>query len=174
MRILWCITGGGFMLEESCNAIIEMAKKHDITLAYSKAGREVAEMYGFSKTLKKVRETICEEKQGASSPIVCKLGRFELIVISPCTANTTAKIATGIADSLVSNIAAQSLKSGKKVVVVPTDINRDVDTVIPSGKKIHLKCQDIDIENAKKMDGMENIVVAKNPKEVKNLVKNVD
>jgi len=159
------------MLEETCQAIAEIVKRHEVTLALSKAGEEVVWMYGKTNALKKaVREIIHEEYQGASSPLVCKLGSFDLIVISPCTANTTAKIAYGIADSLVSNIAAQALKTGKKVVAVPTDLEKNVDTMIPSGKKIKIQCRKVDLENVKRLEDMENIVVVKKPMDVEKFV----
>ncbi|MFH1125970.1 MAG: flavoprotein [Candidatus Altiarchaeota archaeon] len=175
MRILWCITGGGYMLEESCRAVIELSVCHDVTVAFSRAGREVATMYNHLRKIEKaVDKTVYEEKQGYSSPLVCKLGQFDLIVISPCTANTVAKIVCGIADSLVSNIAAQALKSGKVLAVLPTDIKKGVTTAIPSGKRIKLKCRKIDFENSRSLKKVKNVKVFKHPKDIIRLVKNVD
>jgi dihydromethanopterin reductase (acceptor) len=175
MKVLWCITGGGYMLEESCKALEQLDDCCEVTVAFSKAGREVTDMYGLSDRIKKcAAKIIYEEDQGSSSPIVCKVGRYDKVVVSPCTANTTAKIVLGIADSLVTNIVSQALKSGRKVIIVPTDIDRDVSTMIPSGKKILIKCRRVDIDNAmhlKKIDGMK---VVSNPDEVKKFIQNVD
>jgi dihydromethanopterin reductase (acceptor) len=170
MKILWCITGGGYLLEESCKAIQAMAKEHEVTIAFSNAGKEVVSMYGYSKLIEKLSDRfIREEEQGYSSPMVCRLGRFDLIVVSPCTANTVAKIVHGIADSLVTNIVAQALKSKRKVIVVPTDTKIDVETVIPSGKRIMIRCRDIDLENVEKIKSIEGVIVIKTPDEVKKL-----
>ena len=147
-----------------------LAKEHEVTIAFSKAGKEVVSMYGYSKLIEKLSDGfIQEEEQGHSSPMVCRLGRFDLIVVSPCTANTVAKIVYGIADSLVTNIVAQALKSKRKVIVVPTDKKRDVETIIPSGKRIMIRCRDIDLENVEKIKSIEGVIVIKNPDEVKKL-----
>lgn len=159
------------MLRESCEEIGKLAKEHDITMVFSRAGREVIDMYGYPKMIKKaVNKVVYEENQGYSSPLVGKLGSFDLIVISPCTANTTAKIVYGIADSLVSNIAAQALKSGRKVIIAPTDGKRSVKAAIPSGKEIRIKCRDIDLENVRKLGEIKGVDVILELDEIKRFV----
>ena len=156
------------MLDEACDVIRELGGEHEITVAFSRAGSEVVEMYGYLERIKeKVDTLIYEEDQGYSSPLACKLGKFDLIVVSPCTASTTAKIVYGIADSLVSNIASQALKSGKKIVVLPTDAKKDADTVIPSGKSVSIKCRDVDLANSKKLGKIDGMLVVDNPREIR-------
>jgi dihydromethanopterin reductase (acceptor) len=38
MRIAWCITGAGHLLQESVNVLVELSKKHDVTVLLSGAG----------------------------------------------------------------------------------------------------------------------------------------
>jgi dihydromethanopterin reductase (acceptor) len=175
MRILWCITGGGHLLEESCAELETAAKEHEVTVAFSRAGREVASAYGcFSRIEKSAKNVAYEEQQGYSNPIVGRLGRFDAVVVSPCTANTAAKIRYGIADSLASNIVAQALKAGIRVAIVPTDSERLVETRIPSGRKIRIRCRRTDLENLKKLRKSEGIAVLKHPDGIKRFLKNVD
>jgi len=43
------------------------------------------------------------------------------IIGSPLTANTTAKLANGIADTFITNLIVHGLKAGKKIGIFPTD-----------------------------------------------------
>jgi dihydromethanopterin reductase (acceptor) len=135
MNILWGITGAGHQLKESAEAIRKLAGKHRITAAYSGAGYEVAAMYGLRDEIEGiVHETFRDEDQGYSSPLVGRLAgkEYDLLVVSPCTANTVAKIAAGIADNLITNLVAQAMKSKTPVYVVPTDSEKTHDTTLPA------------------------------------------
>jgi dihydromethanopterin reductase (acceptor) len=46
MHILWCVTGAGHLLEESRDFMQKSRGTHTITVAFSRAGHEVARMYG--------------------------------------------------------------------------------------------------------------------------------
>lgn len=153
MKILWCITGAGQFLSEVYEFMGNINGKKKITVAFSRAGFEVSQMYGlFSKIKKNSIEIILEDEQGASSPAIGRLPKkeYDFVVIAPCTANTTAKIAYGIADSLVSNIAAQALKSGIPVYILPTDAKKIQKTRIPINIDIE-KCR-----NCKPCTAMKN------------------
>lgn len=47
--------------------------------------------------------------------------RFEALVVVPCSGTTLAKIASGIADNLVTRAAAVALKEGRRMVLVPRE-----------------------------------------------------
>ena len=46
---------------------------------------------------------------------------FQALVVIPCSGTTLAKIATGIADNLVTRAAAVALKENRKVILVPRE-----------------------------------------------------
>lgn len=143
MKILWCITGAGQFLYDVCDFIENSKGKDKITVAFSGAGFEVSQMYGVFERIKgNSIEIIFEEEQGASYPAIGRLPKreYEIVVVAPCTANTTAKIAYGIADSLISNIVAQALKSGIPVYILPTDAEKIQKTRIPINIDIE-KCR---------------------------------
>jgi dihydromethanopterin reductase (acceptor) len=134
MNVLWGMTGAGHLLAESADAALKAAKKHKITVAFSGAGYEVARMYGLLKKIEDcAQETIKEEAQGWSHPLVGRvaLREYDAVIISPCTANSAAKIVAGIADSLITNIVAQAVKSKTRVYVVPTDAQKTQETALP-------------------------------------------
>lgn len=134
MKILWCVTGAGQFLSESIDAVGESLEESCVTLVFSKAGYEVCRMYGLLPELeKRYSEIVYESAQGASSPVVGRLSQneYDLVLIAPCTANTVAKIVSGVADSLASNIAAQAGKCKVPLFVLPTDALKKQKTRIP-------------------------------------------
>lgn len=46
---------------------------------------------------------------------------FDAIVIIPCSMNTLAKVAAGLADNLTTRTASVALKEGRKVIIVPRE-----------------------------------------------------
>jgi dihydromethanopterin reductase (acceptor) len=134
MNILWCVSGAGHLLKESLDFVQKNKGKHKITVALSGAGYEVAQMYGFLDFIEnEFKGVIKEQEQGFSFPIIGRLakGEYDLVMVSPCTANTVAKIVAGIADSLITNIVAQAVKGKIPTYIVPTDFEKIQATKVP-------------------------------------------
>lgn len=118
MRIAWAFTGAGHLLLESVEAMEEIVSGgHEVTILLSGAAEEVLRMYGLFERVRKLsggyyRELVLESDEGYSFPITGRLsmGRYDLLVVSPVTSNTVAKIVHGIADTLVTNAVAQAGK----------------------------------------------------------------
>lgn len=129
MKIMWAITGAGHLLKESIDVMNQLSNKHIITIILSNAGFEVVQKYGYMNKLKSIESMneenhiIKEEDEKYSYPLSGKITheKYDLIIVSPTTANTTAKIVHGIADTLVTNIVAQSGKGQIPLIVVPVD-----------------------------------------------------
>jgi flavoprotein len=171
MSVLWCITGAGHFLEESVEVMENVSDK--LVVLFSNAGVEVAKMYGlYDRISASATDVIYEKDQGYSSPIVGRVssGGYGRIIVSPCTANTVAKIALGIADSLVSNVVAQAIKGGRKVWIVPTDYEERIETVIPPGRKVSVHCRKVDLHNLEKIKRMRGIEVILHPSKIKEIL----
>ena len=143
VRIAWGITGAGHYLKETFDTFVEFKESHkdrvEITSFVSRAAEEVTRVYGLFRYLQAVspgrymEEIILESQQGWSYP---KTGRFsrgiyDTLFISPTTSNTVAKIARGIADTLITNAVAHAAKAGISVFVVPVDIAGTVTSPVP-------------------------------------------
>ena len=155
MKIVWAITGAGHLLEESVKLAEELAKTNEVTILLSGAGEDVCKMYGLYNKLEKItggryRELALEEEQKYGYPITGRLSlsKYDLLIVSPATANTVAKIVHGISDTLVTNAVAQAGKGQVDTLIVPVDYElEDVETILPA--KIELKkCKNCEICDA--------------------------
>ena len=151
MRIAFAFTGAGHLLRESVQVVEQLAKNHEVTVLLSGAACEVLKMYGLYERVERItggkyRELATDLDQKFSYPITGRLslGKYDLLIVSPATANTVSKIVYGIADTLVTNAVAQSGKGAVPVYMVPVDIHPGpIDTVLPSKMELS-KCQSCD------------------------------
>jgi dihydromethanopterin reductase (acceptor) len=154
MKIAWGITGAGHFLRESFEVFKELKRNKPelkVTTFVSRAAEEVIRMYGLANELSNIscgsylEECFYEREQGASFP---KTGRFLLqkydaLVVTPATSNTTAKLAYGIADTLVTNAVAQAVKGDVPVYIVPVDIAGKIESKMPFfiDREICMRCE---------------------------------
>ena len=125
---MWAITGAGHLLKESIEIIDELSKKHEITIILSNAGLEVVKKYGYYNKLEEISKLnqnriVTDYEEKYSYPLSGKITneKYDLIIVSPTTANTIAKIVHAIADTLVTNVVAQSGKGRIPLIVLPVD-----------------------------------------------------
>ena len=151
MRIGFAFTGAGHLLRESVQLAEKLAKEHEVTVFLSGAAEEVLKMYGLYERVERItggkyRELATDSNQKFSYPITGRLslGKYDLLIVTPATANTVSKIVYGIADTLVTNAVAQAGKGAVPVYMVPVDIHPGpIDTVLPSKMELS-KCQSCD------------------------------
>lgn len=138
MKILWAFTGAGHLLKESIDVLDKLSYTHQITIATSHAAEEVIRLYGYDDLLNEIisrnenNSFVRQKDQEHSYPFSGKLthNKFDIIIVSPTTANTTAKIVHGIADTLVTNIVAQSGKGQIPTIIMPVDQKEGIITTI--------------------------------------------
>lgn len=176
LKILWGITGCGDKLEETVNIMKKLQKKHnlDVRVVLSKNGEIVVRMYKLWRSLQDNFNKVMIER-GPNAPFLVaplQTGKYDFFLICPATANTTAKIAHGIADSLISNCASQALKAGTKVYIYPVDQKSGkITTVLPDGEKLTLTIREIDVENAERLKRMKGITVISKPEDIEEIIK---
>ncbi len=152
MRIMWGITGAGHLLKESINVLKELSKKHELTIIFSNAGLEVVKKYGYYKKIEQIisknpnNKMVFDDDEKYSYPLSGKLTykKYDLIIISPTTANSVAKIVHGISDNLITNVVAQSGKGQIPLIIVPVDQESGlITTTLPPriDKDICKKCK---------------------------------
>ena len=176
MRILWGITGSGDKIGETVSVMLRLKDEYkvDIRVALSRNGEIVARMYEVWDLLRNGFEKAVVEK-GPNSPFLVgalQTGKYDLFIVCPATANTTAKIAHGIADSLISNCVSQAIKANQNVYIYPVDQKPgSVTTVLPSGEKLVLTNRQVDLDNVAKLQAMEGFHVLEHPKDFLTVLK---
>lgn len=175
LKIAWGITGCGDYLAESVDVMKILRKKHDLAVdvVLSKAGEMVVTRYKLWDEIKQNFDRVFVEVTPNTPFLIgpLQLGKYGFLLICPATANTTAKIAHGIADSLLTNCAAQTMKAGTHVYIFPVDQKLgQVVTTLPNKKTISLNMRDVDVENAEKLKRMNGITVLSSPKDIEQVV----
>jgi flavoprotein len=164
-KLLWCITSSGDQIRATIQLMIDVQSwlAWDIDVALSREASFVLKYYDCWKLLKNNFSTVMEEK----SPNMPFLGgpiqrkKYCFIVVAPVTANTMAKIAIGIADSLVSNSVSLGLKARVPVLLFPTDQGNEVETVLRDGSVLKIFPRKVDLENLEKVRAMADVTVCK-------------
>jgi archaeoflavoprotein AfpA len=175
MKLIWGITGTGYLLQECIDLMKELQKdyKIDITVILSKEGAAVVKWYkkwlDLTEAVKKVKIEKTPNIPFYAGPL--QLGKYDLFIACPVSANSVAKIVYGIADTLITNCVAQAIKGGQTVYIFPSD--QDTEPIVtsrPDGSPLVLKIRDIEIENIKKLKQMEGIVVIKRFEDIRKLI----
>lgn len=170
-RIAWGITGSGDLIKETYNILVDIKRRTDyqFMVFLSKEGETVMKWYHMWDRIQNDFPNF-KTDAGPNSPFIAgplQVGHYDALLIAPATANTVAKIAHGIADTLVTNAVSQTAKGNTPIYILPVD--RMMGTVItysPQGRKMELKMREVDVENTQKLARMENITILNSPDEI--------
>jgi archaeoflavoprotein AfpA len=174
-KIIWGITGTGYVLQESIDLMKELQKNFniDLTVILSKEGATVVKWYKKWLQLTEVVEKVKIEKT-PNNPFYAgplQLGKYDIFLVCPVSANSVAKIVYGIADSLITNCVAQAIKGGVTVYLFPSDQDTEpITTSRPDGSPLILKIRDIELKNMNKLMKMEGIKVIKDFSEIRDII----
>jgi archaeoflavoprotein AfpA len=175
MKFVWGITGTGFLIEESIDLMKELIENHnaEITVMLSEEGAVVVKWYKQWDYLNEVIDRVKVEKT-ANNPFLAgplQIGKYDFLLICPVSANSVAKIVHGIADTLITNCVAQTIKGGVPVYILPSDQHKEpIVTSKPDGSPLVLKIRDIEIENVEKLKQMEGITTLADFGEMKDII----
>ncbi|MET1123744.1 MAG: archaeoflavoprotein AfpA [Archaeoglobaceae archaeon] len=170
-RVAWGITGSGDRLPETVEVMKKIKKSYpdvEIAVYLSKAGERVVKHYRLMDELRssfRVRVEIDPNTPFLAGQL--QVGRYEFLLIAPATSNTVAKIAVGIADSLLSNAAIMALKAFVPVYIMPSDYREgEVVTKLPDGRELKLRVRKEDAENVRKLAAMDGVTILEKPEEI--------
>ena len=172
-RVAWGITGSGNRLAETIETMKQINKQYQtetrITIYLSKAGDQVLRFYGLFKDLKENFDKMRVEVNSNIPTLAVQLqsGKIEFLLIAPATSNTVAKIAMGIADTLLCNATIMALKSFVPVYILPCDYKEGVTaTQLPDGSEMKIRVRKEDVEHIKKLAAMDGVFVLEKPKKI--------
>ena len=148
----------------------------DVTVLISKQGEFVLNWYKLLKEIQDTFDKVMVEKT-ANIPFIhgpLQVGKYKFLFVSPLTGNSTAKVAYGIADSMITNAIAQTMKGGVPVYIYPVDQREgELVTTLPNGKKLTLYSRKVDLDNVEKIRMMKGITVLSHPSEITEIIKNI-
>jgi len=164
-RIAWAITGAGHELEECIHLLLSC---RGVDLFLSRAAEEVIRMYGLHTLFAQPGMRIYRESEGDIALLARFLsGSYAVLVIAPATSNSVAKFVCGISDNLVTNLFAQAGKWRLPIIVYPTDLAAEVDSLDPRRRRIKIFPRAIDLENTQKLRKLAGVQVVSNREELK-------
>ena len=177
-KLMWGITGTGYLIKESIDLMKELIEEYniEITVMLSKEGAVIVKWYKqwnyLNEVIDKVRVEITPNNPFLAGPL--QIGKYDMFLVCPVSANSVAKIVYGIADALIPNCVAQAIKGGIMVYLLPSDQHLEpIVTSKPDGTPLILKIRDIELENVARLRKMEGIVVISDFTELKSTIINV-
>lgn len=162
MSIAWGITGAGHFLRECIDLILELG---EVDVFLSRAAEQVLRMYRLEADLRQAVGRVGRDTM-ASAPIVGRFARsrYRVLVIAPATSNSVAKFVCGISDSLITNLFAQAGKNRVPIIVLPTDVSPEMDSVTPKGQTIKVYPRSVDLENTARLREFPDVTVVEDVK----------
>jgi len=174
-RIVWGITGSGDHIHEIVQSMKQLEEDpgHRVTVIVSKAGEQMLRLYGLWNELNKSFRKVMKETN-ANVPFIAgplQIGQYDLLVVVPLTANSTAKIAHGLADTLITNAVAQTLKGNTPVLLYPVDqFDEEIKALGPKGEVFTIRPRNIDLENVQRLREMKGVIILESPHDIPSQV----
>lgn len=120
-RVGFALTGSFCTLDKALRAMEETAQAYpDILPILSETTGGTDTRFGRGEDFRQAAEEICGRRAVASIREAEPIGPrklLDVLVIAPCTGNTLAKLAAGVADTAVTMAAKAHLRNGRPVVV---------------------------------------------------------
>lgn len=177
MKIAWGITGSGDKIKETIDEMKALKRAYPelrVEVFLSKAGVTVVKFYRVEEELQANFDKVWKEVD-ANTPFLAarlQMGEFMFMLIAPATSNTVAKLAVGVADTLLTNAALQAVKGYVPVYIMPVDYREgETVTTLPNGKKLRLRVRREDAENVAKLEAMEGIHPFESPDMIPAILK---
>ena len=174
-KVAWGITGSGDKIRETFNTMKGLREEHgnvEVEVFLSKAGELVTRFYRLDEELRKTFPNTFVEKS-ANSPFLAarlQLREFDFLLIAPATSNTVAKLAHGVADTMLTNSALQALKAYVTVYIMPVDYHEGTTvTKLPDGREMRLRVRKEDAANAQRISEMEGVHTFERPEEISDI-----
>jgi archaeoflavoprotein AfpA len=174
-RFAWGITGSGDDIRAICDVMKSIVAEYpeiDVRVYVSKAAEQMLTWYRLIDELRSAFKVQAE--QTANTPFLAgelQSGKYDFLVIAPSTSNTTAKIALGIGDTMITNAVSMAAKARVPVYVLPCELGDDeTTTTLPSGQVLNLKIREIDSRYVRELQSSGEVHVIREPVDIRRVV----
>lgn len=120
MNIGFAMCGSFCTFDEVFPIARELAKQHNLIPIFSDIVSSADTRFGTARKNREIITEICGKPPIDSIPAAEPIGPkklLDVLVIAPCTGNTLAKLAHGIADTPVTMVAKSHLRNARPVVI---------------------------------------------------------
>jgi dipicolinate synthase subunit B len=120
MKLLYAMCGSFCTHKASVETLKRLVTGNAVIPALSEAVRDTDTRFGRADTLRETVVGLCGNEPVLSirqAEEIVTNGKFDAVIISPCTGNTLAKIANGITDSTVTMCVKAQLRSRRPVLI---------------------------------------------------------
>ncbi|MDD4163910.1 MAG: dipicolinate synthase subunit B [Eubacteriales bacterium] len=120
MKLAYAICGSFCTHDKALNVLGLLAEKHSITPIFSEITAVTDTRFGTAIVLSRKVGEICREKIISSimeAEEKITKGKYDALIVAPCTGNTLAKIANGITDSTVTMCVKAQLRNRLPVII---------------------------------------------------------
>lgn len=119
-KLALALTGSFCTFERLMPVAEALAEKYDITVVMSETTANTDTRFGTAESFKARLRAISGKDIVETIPAAEPAGPkklFDIVAVAPCTGNTLAKLACGIADSAVTLLCKAHLRNGRPVVI---------------------------------------------------------
>jgi archaeoflavoprotein AfpA len=175
-RFAWGITGSGHEITEILDTMKNFSNKHDeidVRVFISKSGEQVLTWYRLIEDLKTSLNRVKVESSPNTPFLAGELQsrKYDFLLVAPTSSNSTAKIALGIGDTLITNAVNMATKARVPVYVYPCEVG-NVETTLPNGKVLRLDKREVDMKYIEAIEKDDGLDLLKNINEIKTLLEN--
>ncbi|HAN20461.1 MAG: dipicolinate synthase subunit B [Clostridiales bacterium GWF2_36_10] len=120
MKLAYAFCGSFCTHAKALDELELLAEKHDITPVFSEITAATDTRFGTAEELHEKVNKICNNeiiKTIKRAEEVITKGKFDAVIVAPCTGNTLAKIASGITDSTVTMSVKAQLRNRRPVII---------------------------------------------------------
>lgn len=120
MKVGFAVCGSFCTFAKAFSAMEAIAQQHTVVPIFSFNSASIDSRFGTAAAHLRTAEEICQCPPLVNIPQVEPIGpkrMLDALVIAPCTGNTLAKLAHGIADTPVTMAAKSHLRNGRPVLI---------------------------------------------------------
>lgn len=175
-KFVWGITGSGDEIKKILKIMKSISKRFpdvEVRVYISMSGEQVLRWY---RLLDEVKQSFKRVKIETSSntPFLAgelQSGKYDFLIVAPTTSNTTAKVALGIGDTMITNAVSMATKARVPVYVLPCEVGEgETVTELPNGKQLSLIIRDIDSRHINALEKSKGIAVLNCPDDIMSTV----
>jgi len=175
-KFAWGVTGSGDEIKEILEVMYSFSQQYpnvEIRVFISKSAEQVLQWYRILDQVKNSFKKVRVESNSNNPFLAGELqsSKYDFLIVAPTTSNSTAKIAMGIGDTMITNAVNMAVKAKIPVYVFPCEVGeKNKVTTLPNGEKLELIIRKLDTRHIKSLEKDQGISVIHRVEEIKQIL----